>query len=103
MELPSGLVKDLLVAADLLSARWKSSNAAVGRRLAEHAAALSATPEMPPPCRFASQCSEEGSCTNGCEARAPVAYLRATSQPDWLEVCQKDEPGAFPVYPGYVR
>lgn len=53
---------------------------------------------MSPPCRFADQCNEEGSCANGCEDRAPVAYLRPISHPDWLEVCQKGEPGAFPVY-----
>ena len=28
----------------------------------------------------------------------PVAYLRSITHPDWLEVCQKDSPGAFPVW-----
>lgn len=28
----------------------------------------------------------------------PVAHLRPTSQPDWLEVCRREADGAFPVY-----
>jgi hypothetical protein len=28
-----------------------------------------------------------------------VAYLRSITHPDWLEVCNKDAPGAFPVFP----
>jgi hypothetical protein len=28
----------------------------------------------------------------------PVAYLRSITHPDWLEVCERDSAGAFPVY-----
>jgi hypothetical protein len=28
----------------------------------------------------------------------PVAFLRPITHPDWLEVCERDTDGAFPVY-----
>lgn len=28
----------------------------------------------------------------------PVAYLCSITHPDWLEVCERGSPGAFPVY-----
>jgi hypothetical protein len=41
--------------------------------------------------------SESPSEVEALEA-LPVAYLRSITHPDWLEVCSKDEPGAFPVF-----
>lgn len=32
------------------------------------------------------------------EVPAPVAHLRSITHPDWLELCERDAPGAFPVY-----
>jgi hypothetical protein len=32
----------------------------------------------------------------------PVAYLRSITHPDWLELCSKDEPGAFPVFASHA-
>lgn len=44
--LPAGLVKDILIASDLLHERWKAQSKAVSRRLSDHASALmhAATP-----------------------------------------------------------
>jgi hypothetical protein len=33
----------------------------------------------------------------------PVAYLRSITHPDWLELCSKDEPGAFPVFASHAE
>jgi hypothetical protein len=32
----------------------------------------------------------------------PVAFLRSITHPDWLELCSKDEPGAFPVFASHA-
>lgn len=35
---------------------------------------------------------------DSAESELPVAHLRSITHPDWLELCDKDSPGAFPVY-----
>jgi hypothetical protein len=37
----------------------------------------------------------------GLEA-LPVAYLRSITHPDWLELCDRSEPGAFPVFASHA-